>query len=468
MIDDNLNTENSTQPDGAQTEERAVEDLAPLHNVLKEKNFLLLFLNTLVTNIGVTLYSFAASYYILDITSVNATIQGTYLAVGGIVFLVLSPLGGVLADRWNKVRIIYLGDMIKGVAILVSAVLIFIGRSNGDTTIQLIALFAVGIINYAIASIFSPASTALIPKLVGKNRLQQANSYFSILSSLQSIFGILLAGVLYSVLPITVLFAVVGLCYLASGVSETFIRCVHVKNPDGLTVKKVFSNFADGFRFLKTQKGIVAVILCALLINFFLTPYFSNGKPYFTKIYVTGDYLFNSFMTGEMWYSVASMFNGVGSLLAGILLGAKVQSKRQGRNMKMWLCVMVAFIVLDTVSFWIFAEIGISLSAYLLISCAVMFALGFSVVFINIPLFTIIQTRVPEDKLAKVSSLVNIGSQGLTPIASMLGGLVLSGISFSADAEPQGWGLLTLLIICSAGLAACALIFVFNRKIDQL
>ncbi|MEG0832785.1 MAG: hypothetical protein RSG78_02080, partial [Oscillospiraceae bacterium] len=101
-------------------------------SVLRSRNFFLLFLGTIVSNIGSTLYSFAVSFYILKITQNNALLQGIYLAVCGVVFVLFSVVGGVLADRWDKVKIVYGSDFIKGFAILISAVIIYISIQNGS------------------------------------------------------------------------------------------------------------------------------------------------------------------------------------------------------------------------------------------------------------------------------------------------------------------------------------------------
>ncbi|HKM30493.1 MAG TPA: MFS transporter, partial [Bacilli bacterium] len=91
-------------------EEQAIQS----QNVLRNKNYLLLFIGTLVSNIGATFYSFAISLYILSVTNNNAAIQGFYLGLCGIIFLVFTPLGGVIADRKNKAKIVYLTDYLRG------------------------------------------------------------------------------------------------------------------------------------------------------------------------------------------------------------------------------------------------------------------------------------------------------------------------------------------------------------------
>ena len=76
-------------------------------NVFAGRNFRLVFFGALVSELGAVLYSFAVSFYILEISNNNAFLQGLYLALCGVAMLVLTPVGGVLGDRFNKARIMY-------------------------------------------------------------------------------------------------------------------------------------------------------------------------------------------------------------------------------------------------------------------------------------------------------------------------------------------------------------------------
>ena len=98
----------------------------------------------------------------------------------------------------------YICDYLKGGVIIgFTLLLMFVIRS---TTGQVIALFVVAVLSNALAGIFTPASAALLPQIVEEESFQQAQAYFSILNSFQSIVGIILAGVLYTMVPLNVLF----------------------------------------------------------------------------------------------------------------------------------------------------------------------------------------------------------------------------------------------------------------------
>ena len=189
-------------------------------NVFRNRNFRLVFLGALVSESGALLYNFAVGFYILEISGNNALLQGVYLALCGTALLLFTPVGGVLGDRVHKAKIMYVCDYIKGGLIVLATAFMMILPSP---TAHIVILFILGVLGNAISGIFSPAAGAMLPDIVQQQQLQQANAYFAIKSSMESILGVVSAGILYAMLPLSVLFFAVGVCFIASGVSETLI-----------------------------------------------------------------------------------------------------------------------------------------------------------------------------------------------------------------------------------------------------
>ena len=118
-------------------------------NVFANRNFTLTFLGALVSNVAALFYSFAVSFYILKITNNNALIQGLYLAVGGITFCVVTLFGGVISDRFNKAKIMYMCDYLKGGIIVGFTLLLMLVIKS--VVWQVASLFIVAILLNAIA-----------------------------------------------------------------------------------------------------------------------------------------------------------------------------------------------------------------------------------------------------------------------------------------------------------------------------
>ncbi|MBR6300414.1 MAG: MFS transporter [Clostridia bacterium] len=425
-------------------------------NVFSNRNFRLVFLGALVSELGATLYSFAVSFYILDISGNNAFLQGLYLALCGVALLIFTPVGGVLGDRFNKAKIMFLCDYIKGGMIILATILMLLLK---EPSAQIAILFCIGIVGNAVSGIFNPAAGALFPHIIDEDKLQQANAYFTIKNSLEGIFGIILAGILYSALPIHTLFLMVGLCFVASGISEMFIRYKHHPSEERMTLKLAARDMADGIRYLKSKKAILAMMASALFINFFFTPVSSNFIPYFVKTDIAGapSYLFDKLLKPELWSSIFSVCIGISSLVGAAVLSARPQEEKIGFRTAVRLCLMAGVVIMMAVSYWWFVERGTSLNAFLIAFCAGCLMTGFLVSYVNIPINTTMMRIVDKDKLSKVTSIISIISQGMIPIASVLAGAILGSL-----------GSTMLLVICAVGFTATAVLTIFSRTIREL
>lgn len=425
-------------------------------NVFRNRNFRLVFLGALVSELGAILYSFAVSFYILEISRNSAFLQGLYLALCGAAMLVFTPVGGVMGDRKSKAKIMYVCDYVKGGMILLATLLMLLFR---ETKAQLAILFVLGILGNMVSGVFNPAAGAIFPHIVREDQLQQANSYCAIKSSMESILGVVLAGILYAVLPIHTLFFLIGACYIASGVSEMMIRCEFHPSAERLTLKLAVRDMADGIAYLKTKKAILALLASVLFINFFFAPVTGNFLPFFVKtdLAAAPSYLLDRVLTPELWSSVFSVCFGISALLGAAILSGRAQAEKCGRKTARLLCAVAAVMIALTVCYCIFADRGNQVDFFLISLILGCFAIGFLISCINIPVNTAIMRIVDRDKLSKVNSLTGIGSQGMIPIASVLAGVIL-----------ETFGCTVLLSFCSVGFTVTALSLQFSRQVREL
>lgn len=427
-----------------------------MENVFKNRNFVLVFLGALVSELGGTLYNFAVSFYILEISGNNAFLQGLYLAVTGITMLVITPFGGVLSDRLNRVKIMYVCDYLRGSAIIVATVLM-LAFNTPDS--HLVILFAMGVTGNVIGGIFSPASAALLPGIVNEDQFQQANSYFTMKSSFISILGVIAAGILYAELSVTTLFFIVGVCFCLSGVSEMFIKVQFTAGSEKMNLQLVFSDMKDGLAYILGKKAI-CIFMCAMLfINFFFSPVFSNFMPLFIKTDLVSapSYLFDSFLTPELWSSVFSLVIGVSTIITSVILSTKKQEDKCGFKIAVRICVLTFFMIAITAGYRVFVAGNHDVNPFLIIMAVSWIAVGAVTVLINIPANTVLLKIVDRDKLGKVSSITNVLTQGLIPLASVLAGIIL-----------QKAGCTALLTVCTTGFALTALIMLFNKYVKEL
>lgn len=427
-----------------------------IKNVFTNRNYRLVFFGALVSEMGSVLYSFAVSFYILEISGNNAFLQGLYLALSSAAMLVFTPVGGVIGDRFNKAVIMFLCDYVKGGLILLATVLMLVLRTP-DAHITI--LFLLGILGNAVSGIFNPAASALFPHIVKEDQLQQANAYFTMKSSLESILGIVLAGVLYASLPVSTLFFLVGSCYIASGISEMLIRCEHHASDEPLTLRSAVSDMREGIRYLKTKKAILALLAAVVFINFFFSPVIGNFVPYFvrTDLAQAPSYLLDNILTPELWSSVFNVCFGISSLLGAAILSARPQEDKCGKKISRLLCMVAAVMIVITVCYAWDVDHGENVNRFLVAFSLGSLVIGFLIASFNIPVNTAVMRMTDRDMLSKVSSLISFGSQGMTPVASVLAGVILG--SFGSTA---------LLASCTLGFTVTAVLMLFSRDIREL
>ena len=425
-------------------------------NVFSNKNFVLAFLGAFVSNTGSILYSFAVSFYILVLTGNNALIQGLYLATGGITFMIVVLFGGVISDRFHKGKIMYICDYAKGAVIIALTILLM--TVIGSNTGKVIILFVLTVIGNFIGAIFSPASASLLPHIVPPESYQQAQSYYSAMNSFQSILGIVLAGVLYSTIPANILFLIVGGCYLLSGFSEMFIKYNFVKPEGKLSVKVALNDIGDAFKYLKSMKPILFLIIAVLFVNFFFAPVGSNFLPYFISTDVANsEYIFHEWMAPEMWSSIVSVVLSLGSIIFAIILSTKQKKEHIALGLRVAFIMMSIVFAAISAMYVLFDFDIIHINVFLISFVVICFFIGMLLVLINIPISTTVISIVDKDKLGKVNSLIDVGSQGLIPVAELLGGVILAGLGTSA-----------LLIGCTIGFIGMTVYICVNKYIGQL
>ena len=425
-------------------------------NVFCYKNYTLAFLGALVSNLGNILYSFAVSFYILALTGNNAFIQGLYLATSGIVYVLVTLFGGVISDRFHKGKIMFICDYAKGGMLIAFTLLLMLVIQ--DSNAKVAVLFVIAVISNVIAAIFSPAASSLLPRIIPEESYQQGQSYTMLMQSSLGIVGIILAAILYSALDIHILFFIVGGCYVLSGVSEMFIKYDYQKNEDRLTVKKVFSDIGEGVKYIFGFKPLLFLMLGVLFLNFFVSPLSSNFLPYFIATDVAShNYLFKGYIEPEMWSSIIEVAYAIGMIVMALVLSAMKKKDKIYKGLSISLCLFAGLYVALTVLYILFAKDVTSINVMLISFIPIGMAMGMTLITINIPISTTIMTIVDKDKLGKVNSVMDVGSQGLIPLSNFLAGLVIAGLGPS-------W----LCIISTAGLVFMTLFVVFNKYVKQL
>lgn len=384
-----------------------------MKELFKNKDFTLLFSGHFVSQIGSVFYNFAVGWYLLSLTK-SPLIAGMYIALGGVITILTTSISGVFIDRMNKLFILYMTDFIRGFTILLGGFIMF---TLNQETYLIGLLFFITIILALNNAFFHPAATALRPDIVADENLNQANALFSFIASIQTIIGLLLAGLLYAALGIELIFLINGISFILSGITELFIR---KRNDDSMPTaveKKTFKeDFKVGIQYILRRQGLLMVMVSALLLNFAFAPFFANILPY----------LFNLVLEKEpLDLSIVQITASLGMLISGIIIGVV------GKNMPIKSTILrglsftgTGFITLLILIMAVTSNI-ITYQQFMVLFLPVIFLTMTANVWVNVPFMTGMLRTIDKDVRGRVFGLMDTISQAMTPLAFLLAGFLL-------------------------------------------
>ncbi|RLF86916.1 MFS transporter [Thermococci archaeon] len=377
------------------------------------RNFWLYAIGRFVSLVGSGVQDVALPLFILDLTG-SGTIMGTFMIISMLPRLILYPIAGVVGDKINRKWIMVWMDFGRGVVILLLALL----ASRNLITIPLLfgMQFVVSIMN----ALFGPATSAMLPDIVDKEELMKANSILMSLNSTAYIVGPALGGIIYGAGGIMAAFLINGVSFIASGISELFIKYEQkvekIKN-----VGEVFDSLKGGLNYIRVQRGILILMGFALVVNFFAAPIFAVLYPYVMRIVIK--------FTAEQYGLLETSFMG-GILLGNILIGALFAKKKAES-------LLIKGLIFETILLLAFALLMFPQSIAFLLGpswrmfgaiALVSILMGISNAFVNTPLNVEFQQLVPTEYRARVFSVLEVMSQGIVPIGYGLVGILLDKI----------------------------------------
>lgn len=277
-----------------------------MNSRLFQRDFSIMILGQIISLFGNSILRFSLSLYVLDVTG-SAAVFGTILAVSMIPTLVLSPFGGVLADRLPKQKIMAILDFVTA-GMIVSYDVIF----GSIGSLAAVAVFM--ILLTLIQAFYQPAVQASIPLLAAREHLMAANGIVMQVQALAGLLGPILAGMLYGIGGVKPILAASAVCFFLSAVMELFLRIPHDKRaPEASPVRTALLDLKEALLYLiKENTCLFKLLIIVAGINLFLSALFIIGLPYLVKIYLG--------MSAQA-YGFAEAALGLGSILGGLLSG---------------------------------------------------------------------------------------------------------------------------------------------------
>jgi len=228
------------------------------------RSFIIIWIGQLVSLVGSQLTGFALGVWVYDQTKSVSLLALTQIAFS-IPQVLLSPLAGVLADRWERRTAMIVSDFGAGFAVLFAAFLYNSGRLQPWMVI---------LINFWMATFISlmwPAYSASITQLVPKEQFGRANGFVQLGEALTQIAGPALAGLLYVNIHLGNMAMIDAATYLFS--AALMILFVSIPRPkqsdDGSKAKgSMWDEIRFSWNYITARKGLLSLLLFFLAINF--------------------------------------------------------------------------------------------------------------------------------------------------------------------------------------------------------
>jgi DHA3 family macrolide efflux protein-like MFS transporter len=418
-----------TIPSGMPAGAESVGEEKPA-SLFGNRNFLLLWQGQAVSQLGNQAFGIAMGFWVLEATG-SASLMGLLMATLNLPVVFLAPIGGALADRLSRIKILIACDSIAGLAMLVQSFAMLSGRCSRP--VQVALFFGVALTIGVVNSFFMPALGACIPDLVPAARLTAANSLnqFSVRTAM--LIGQSVGGVLYHLIGAARLFLFDGVTFLFCAASESLVRLPPRPAGERLgfaaSIRKFLGSIREGFAYVRRTPGMLNFILCPVAFNFFTMPVMAM-LPFFVRY---------SLHAGAAWYGFLIAAISTGSL-AGFLMAGTLRLAGAARGRFVMALLGVAPVPMAVAGF-----LHLPVAAL-----AAAFVIGIMIGMINVNILTLLQTSTPREMRGRVMGLWTSLVTGLMPVGMAVGGIAGDLTGKNIPLIFSTCSALTLAIICAA------------------
>ncbi|MCH7970705.1 MAG: MFS transporter [Chloroflexi bacterium] len=368
------------------------------YSAFKYREYRLFWIAAAFSNIGMWSLVYGRLWLMRTLTG-SEVMLGLVATANLAPVLIFSIWGGVLADRFNRLKIVRVTRLLFAITTVGTAVLIQSGN------IEPWHVLAISAVTGTLLAFDIPSRSAMVATIVPKEHLAGAIALYSIVFGAAAIVGPMLFDPLVSTWGLEGLFYIIGTSYVLTVLTLLMMRTGGHKV--AATSKTVIGGLLQGFTYLRHQKSITSVILLGVTLGLFGSS-FDTLLPVFTdEIFSGGTDVFGRLLLGA----------GIGGLTATMAITLI------GRRVRPALYLIIAGVGVGAAQLT-FARIDI-LNLAVLIAGIIG---GFKVV-LGTMNTTVVQTLVAEEFRGRVLSI-----NQLTWGASALGGLLMGYLAQRFDA----------------------------------
>ena len=357
---------------------------------LRHRNYQLFFAGQLISLIGTWMDQVAESWLVYRLTG-SALLLGTVAFSSQIPVFLLAPIGGALADRLDRRKILI---CTQSAMMLLTFMLAWLTLSHRVHIWQVVTLAALtGVVN----AIDLPARQAFVVDMVSRADLVNAIALNSSMFNGARVIGPALAGIVVAAIG-------EGWCFFANGVSFIAViaglAMMKINRPRMAIEGSPLENIIEGFKFVAQSGPVRALMLLLGLVSFTAMPY-AVLMPLFADKILHG---------GAQALGLLMGCSGVGALCGAITLAMR----RTVHGLGTWVAVSCAGFGIALLAF--------SFSRALWLSAVLLVPVGFCMMIQMASSNTLIQSMVPDRLRGRVMSVYAMTFMGMAPLGALLAG----------------------------------------------
>jgi MFS transporter, DHA3 family, macrolide efflux protein len=364
--------------------------MKPAPALLRNRNFLLLWLASIVGNLALAVAMLAETWLVVKTLGAKEQL-GLVMIAASVPRLLLMALGGVLADRIKRSRIILVSLTLRVLLLLALVAII----ANHQLSIGVMIGFA--LIYGALDAFFWPARDALVPNILAANDLNRANSIMLTTNQLGMVFGPVLGGIMLALFSFEVVFSLTA-ALLGLGV----VAIALIREPElqpGRARFNMLAELKEGVQYTLQTPVLRTLILVYAAANLLFMGPLGLGVPMIVTDLLQGSASTLAYMQSAF---------AAGMVLGGLLL--TIYPPTQKRLLMITVAIAIEGLLLA----------ALALATWLPVALALQALIGLGVAANNVPMMSLIQHYTDRQKLGRIISLNTMASMGLTPLSYAL------------------------------------------------
>jgi MFS family permease len=361
------------------------------------RDFRILWLGAFASTVGTWMQKVAQSWLVFALTG-STFFLGLDDFLGQLPILLFTVIGGVIADRHDRRRLLLGSQCVQMGSAFILAALVYWDavRVWHILTLSFVTGFA--------QAFGGPAYQSLIPSLIRKEDLPNAIALNSIQFNLARVIGPLLAGATLAAWGTAACFGLNGLSFLVVILALLSLAVKHVRPTDRQGLRH---ELQDGLSYVRSQHVLVGLTTLAFLVTFL-------GLPLLTFLPVMAKEVFQQDMGG---YSRMMAWSGGGAVSGALVVAWLGKFRHMGR---MLLAVQIVFGLL---------VIAFASSRVLWVSQLLLFACGAALIMVFSLTSSLVQLIVPDRLRGRVMGIYMVAFRGGMPLGSLAAGYAATRLS---------------------------------------